>query len=439
MVNNDQNIESRIPIKRMVKTLSVGKNVTYTPLNGEIITGKIVSRGGKVGGKYANAWNIRVGEDEKWVDFDRDVSAIINIEDPVTPAARVVIENAESNEDEILYSQIFSNHLDQQIINAKNRELQQWSEKGVYKETEYKGQKLVGLKWVIKPKIINGIPDTKARLVAKGFQENDDFRRDSPTCSKASIRFCLTMIATMKWTLQSIDISGAFLQSDQIDREVYVKPPKEAQTSKIWHLRKPIYGLKDASRSWYKKIRGELILLGCKSTRADIALFYWYFEEELQGIISLFVDDLLYGGTKIFMENVINELQNMLIVGSKHNKAFKYIGVNLTQEEDFTIKLDQNSYISSMKEISGIYSQAKDYSPTSILDEEKKSNMRSVVGQLNWLSSMSRPDLAFHACQMSTIINSATQRDIVKLNKLVKEVKSSPISLFSRFIKGFWT
>ena len=428
---SDSNENEYSDLKAMLKELSIGKTVVFTSKTGDEVTGKILSRAGKAGGRYKNAWNMEVGVDQTCIDFDRDVSNIISVKNISTETSEPIVNNIELNsEDEILCCQVFNTHLDQQITKAKNKELSQWLDKAVYTETEYQGQKLVGLKWVIKPKIIDGVPDMKARLVAKGFQESDDFRRDSPTCSKASIRVVLTIIPTMNWQLQSIDIKGAFLQSDEIDRDVFVKPPKEAQTTLVWHLRKPIYGLKDASRRWYKKIQGELITLGCKPTRADLALFYWWSGEKLQGILALFVDDLLYGGSEIFEKQVINQLQGRLVVGSKQNQAFKYLGVNLTQEIDGSILLDQNSYIASMKEVPGISSHSKHYSPSKNLDEELTTQMRSAVGQLNWLSSMSRPDLAFHACQMSTIINSATERDIVKLNKVIKDIKSSPITVW---------
>ena len=43
----------------------------------------------------------------------------------------------------------------------------------------------------------------------------------------------------------------AFLQGKKIEREVYICPPKEAATNKVWKLQKCVHGLSDASRYWY--------------------------------------------------------------------------------------------------------------------------------------------------------------------------------------------
>ena len=40
-------------------------------------------------------------------------------------------------------------------------------------------------------------------------------------------------IAQKKWKLNSLDIKAAFLQGENVDRELHVLPPKEANTDKI--------------------------------------------------------------------------------------------------------------------------------------------------------------------------------------------------------------
>ena len=50
--------------------------------------------------------------------------------------------------------------------------------------------------------------------------------------------------------------------------------------------------------------------------------------------------------------------------------------------------------------------------------------IRSFVGQLNWLSCISRPDISFDTCNISTKVNNMKIRDVIELNKVVKRVKN---------------
>ena len=95
----------------------------------------------------------------------------------------------------------------------------------------------------------------KARLVLRGYEEEVDFRTDSPTCMIESVRVLMALAATKGWEIHSADFKTAFLQGDVISRDVFIRPPKEACTNKLWRLNKTVYGLNDASRSWYLKLR----------------------------------------------------------------------------------------------------------------------------------------------------------------------------------------
>ena len=94
-------------------------------------------------------------------------------------------------------------------------------------------------------------------LCARGFKEEQNFRTDSATCSREGLHLTCSMIASSKWTLNSLDVKTAFLHGKAIERTVYVRPLKEANTSQVWKLQKCVYGLADASKhSLVLKIEG---------------------------------------------------------------------------------------------------------------------------------------------------------------------------------------
>ena len=104
------------------------------------------------------------------------------------------------------------------------------------------------IRWVLSRKIKNGENVTKARLCAQGFKEIKDFPTDSPWCSQIGVQSIFVLIASNKWKVQATDVKTAFPQGKQIERTVYLRLLKEANTNKIWKLQKCLYGLADASR-----------------------------------------------------------------------------------------------------------------------------------------------------------------------------------------------
>ena len=63
------------------------------------------------------------------------------------------------------------------------------------------------------------------------------------------------------------------------------------------------------------------------------------------------------------------------------------------------------------------------YTSSSPADEER-SQYRRLIGHLNWITNMRKPEFSFEVCYTSKIVNSATISDITKLNKVLKHIKS---------------
>ena len=91
------------------------------------------------------------------------------------------------------------------------------------------------------------------------------------------MRCFLSIAATKGWKISSLDFTGAFLQGSELDREVVVIPPpdllKKTDNKRIlWKLRKPLYGLNDAARRWWKKLDTAMINRGCTRVVYDRAV-----------------------------------------------------------------------------------------------------------------------------------------------------------------------
>ena len=229
------------------------------------------------------------------------------------------------------------------------------------------------------------------------------------------------------WEYHTLDIQAAYLQGNAIGRDVFLKPPREYDEGKLWKLKKAVYGLCDAARVWYLKVKEKLLSLSAKMCSVDNSLFRWYKHGRLQGIMCVHVDDFLYSGTEDFEKAVIEKLREEFLVGSSASGSLKYLGLNIMPNKD-GISVDQIQYASSLEMVDISYTRAMQ--KNSELNEDEKRGYRALIGQLSWISTHTRPDIAYETCELSIAYKKATVSDLVKLNKLVTRVKKERMRIF---------
>ena len=67
--------------------------------------------------------------------------------------------------------------------------------------------------------------------------------------AKNRLDWFLAFVVSHKLKIKSLDRRSAFLQGQPINREIFLKPPKEAGTDKLWKLLITVYGLRDAPKA----------------------------------------------------------------------------------------------------------------------------------------------------------------------------------------------
>ena len=314
--------------------------------------------------------------------------------------------------------------LDDEVVHAKEKELSNLEKNDVFKEINYNGQYLISTRWVFTKKIKEGKKIVKARLVARGFEENtESLRKDSPTCSKYSLRLVMLTASSYNWEIGSIDFASAFLQGDPIDREVFVRPPSDVcSPDRVWLLKRCIYGLNDAPRAWYNRIHKELLKTGGIRSKIDSAMYMWYENNKLIGHLVCHVDDLIFAGVKRWFENVIGRLRKMFNIGSESKEAFRYIGLNVRRHASM-ILLDQQDYIEKLQEIT-IKAERKKEVQGELTDEER-SKLKAVSGQLLWVTTQTRPDMSFESCSVSNAGKTPTVQNLLDANKAIRKMRAS--------------
>ena len=304
------------------------------------------------------------------------------------------------------------------IKSAMEKEYQKFIDYDVFEEVKdshniYK----IPSQWVItsKDEKKEGEGSYKARLVCLGNLDKKFNLRatDSPTISRESLRMILSTIANLSWRLRSCDVSSAFLQGCELERTVYMSPPKEfKKEGVIWRLKKPVYGLADSGRLWYQKIRKKLLELGCKILTGDEACFLYTKKGKLQGLLGIHVDDIVYAGTDEFENNIIQPLTQFFNISKSDADSFVFCGMKISQASDRSITVSQREYAASIEDI-------PDYSDKS--EAEKTTLLKSIAGQVLYLA-WTRPDIVFDASDLLRVGRTSDER--LKLaEKLLKKVK----------------
>ena len=103
---------------------------------------------------------------------------------------------------------------------------------------------------------------------------------------------CWRIVAAEDLELHALDIKTAFLNGE-LEEDVYVRPaPGYEEGRKVAHLRRALYGLRQAPRTWHLRLKQELESIGFQASDADAGLFTC---QHKTGQISMlvYVDDLL--------------------------------------------------------------------------------------------------------------------------------------------------
>lgn len=368
---------------------------------------RIVSRAGRVGGKNEGWFNVYDAEQDTLED-----GQMYSINwDKVQQWSKVSEEMCLS----------VRNSKDPAVLEAKQLELKNWATYQVYEEVENRGQDYLTVQWVVTQKFVDEERLVKARLVAHGFQETDLIQKDSPTASKESLRVLLITALSMEWRIHSLDVKSAFLQGDQIQRTVFVKPPKEASTICLWRLNKCVYGLKDASRMWYLRLYKVVVSeLKMQNIVLDEAVFVWKPGSKLEGIICLHVDDFIWSGTDKFKKLVIEKIIEVFKISRQEEGTFKHLGLQI-QQSHRNVKIDQWHYIETIDDSNIVCEGRKRDEP---LSPEEKKELKRLVGRLAWAANHTRPDISFDVCERSVGICQSTVSDVFKINKTIRKLKA---------------
>ena len=227
----------------------------------------------------------------------------------------------------------------------------------------------------------------KARWCIRGYLDPDilELQTASPTLSSEGLAVTLQLIASFGWSLMIADIEAAFLGGENLNRKqgtVLVRPTKDGipglDQQDLIELRKPVYGLVDAPRLWWKSLTATLKDLQMEQSKLDSCVFYYRSPDRtISGVISFHVDDLLIGGDQLFMEKVFQPLKAKYPFKHVKHGGGEFLGKVLKQNKDHSITIRQKDYAENIQTI--CISKERRKQREEPVSELERTHMRAVL------------------------------------------------------------
>lgn len=196
----------------------------------------------------------------------------------------------------------------------------------------------------------------KARIAPRGNGDamREELTTDCSNCSPAGIRILESIAALFGWTIIRVDAKTAFLHIGKAQREVYVIPPIESEmrSTHLWLLLAAAYGLVNSNAKWQAKSDGRIYEIGLKQCQNIRQLFYMHEKGKLVLIAAKIVDDINVAGTEYHTSWFIKMFTESFKLGTavEGPGAMRFFGINIEQDEDYTIKKNAEDKLNGLKE-----------------------------------------------------------------------------------------
>jgi hypothetical protein len=235
-----------------------------------------------------------------------------------------------------------------------------------------------------------------------------------------------------------LDFETAFLNGD-LSEEIYMKQPegyiKPGEEDLVCKLKRAIYGLKQASRAWNRKLDKALRDLGYSRSPSDHSLYVKHTENGMLMILC-YVDDLMIATSDLAeYENLKGELMKRFKIKDL-GELQHCIGLEISNLSD-RIEISQASYIRDVLLRYGMMDCKPAYTPLatgavenlSVADrtttEELKREYMSILGSVMYCMTGTRPDIAFAVSFLGRFASSPGKQHLEALKRLLRYLRAT--------------
>jgi hypothetical protein len=310
------------------------------------------------------------------------------------------------------YAEAMSSPYAEQWKAAMEEELVSLHEKGTWiLEPKPPGARALGVKWVyaLKQDKHGVIERFKARLVVKGFMQREgvDFQEVfAPVSKHATLRALLAMVAFADMEIHQLDVKTAFLNGD-LEEVIYIDQPPGFETGGrvVGRLLKSLYGLRQASRSWHKKLHEQMVGLGFRASDADPSLYVRGAGDDLVYVL-VYVDDLLIAAYDI---STVQEVKSAIMASfdcRDMGEADLFLGLAIHRDREArTITVSQKRMVEEVVAEYGMKDSRPKAVPmtpgTRLVKPEAGERLEierypysALVGSLLYIAGCTRPDIS---------------------------------------------
>lgn len=216
------------------------------------------------------------------------------------------------------------------------------------------GRKPIESKWIFKIKrdIHGNVDRYKARLVVKGYAQKKGYDYEetyAPVARLTTLRVLLAIMVQKDLIACQMDIKNAFLHGE-LKEEIFMKIPAGFTTTNDYacKLKKSLYGLKQASRTWNKTFDNCVKELGLQQSDVDKCLYIGEFGK-IKIYLLLYIDDIIIlGNDGKTIEDIKIDLTKRFHI--KDLGALKlFLGINIVRSAG-NLYLSQPTYLKKLLE-----------------------------------------------------------------------------------------
>lgn len=231
-------------------------------------------------------------------------------------------------------------------------------------------------------------------------KDKDGTRKDSETASFIITRFVFALVAVSGFRLSSIDVSGAYFQADNLNRDVYMLPPCSWNEPRytVFRLKKPAYGLVESGRLWQLAIQKWLQETGFSKLLGFLQIFVLYDSCGLpKMILAKVVDDILVAGSLLDMHAFFEKMTSKFKLSRfLCDVPFEFHSLFVQQDANGEITLSISAYLKANVHCISLSKQQKSR-PDDLCAPEFHGYVRKFAGALNYLGQAVLPQASFLA------------------------------------------